>query len=234
MLSAQPSSLAMLLAPAVLAWSGSFAAAQQRQPESRDQASPAVPPLPRTPGPVLQIIEPIDPFAPPPAPAADSRGPSTTPFDLRAIETGRDIRPLRETTIRLAPPLETPRNVAADVFNPEGAPPRAAPVAWFQPVGYGHVADVPYQPLYFEEVNLERYGYYCRCVQPLVSAAHFYGTVPLLPYKMASEPPCELRSSLEYPPAATAAAPVPLWKPLSLKGVFAETAVVAGVILLFP
>ena len=48
-------------------------------------------------------------------------------------------------------------------------------------------------PLYFEEINLERYGYGCgcfgpccsSCVQSAVSAAHFFGTSSALPYKMA-------------------------------------------------
>jgi hypothetical protein len=58
-----------------------------------------------------------------------------------------------------------------------------------------------HNPLYFEEVNLERYGYQCGdrscccscgrecCLQPAASAAHFFGTIPLLPYCMANECP---------------------------------------------
>jgi hypothetical protein len=55
-----------------------------------------------------------------------------------------------------------------------------------------------YNPLYFEEINLERYGYGCgcccccglgNCVQPFVSGAHFFGTLPILPYCMAHECP---------------------------------------------
>src|SRR5208283_3445366 len=48
-----------------------------------------------------------------------------------------------------------------------------------------------YGPLYYEETNLERYGYsqtYLRSVQPLVSSAHFFGTIPTLPYLMIAEP----------------------------------------------
>jgi len=58
-----------------------------------------------------------------------------------------------------------------------------------------------HHPLYFEEINLERYGFFCcdhRCggipaalVQPVVSGAHFFATVPALPYKMTLDPPCE-------------------------------------------
>jgi hypothetical protein len=53
-------------------------------------------------------------------------------------------------------------------------------------------------PLYFEEPNLERYGYQFGCLQPAVSAAHFFATIPLLPYKMAVHPPHECVYSLGY------------------------------------
>ena len=47
-----------------------------------------------------------------------------------------------------------------------------------------------HQPLYFEEINLERYGYQCDCcLQPAASAFHFFGTIPVLPYCMVAECP---------------------------------------------
>ncbi len=49
-----------------------------------------------------------------------------------------------------------------------------------------------YRPLYFEEINLERYGHSAGAVlQPLLSAAHFYGTVAALPGLLVVEPPCQ-------------------------------------------
>jgi hypothetical protein len=52
-------------------------------------------------------------------------------------------------------------------------------------------------PLYFEEINLERYGYGCgcfgpccsSCVQSAVSGAHFFANVIALPYKMGVDCP---------------------------------------------
>ena len=42
-----------------------------------------------------------------------------------------------------------------------------------------------HKPLYFEDVQLERYGHsWNPVVQPFMSAAHFFVSVPLLPYKM--------------------------------------------------
>jgi len=55
-----------------------------------------------------------------------------------------------------------------------------------------------HQPLYFEETNLERYGYQCGerccsgcecCLQPAASAFHFFGMIPVLPYCMAMDCP---------------------------------------------
>lgn len=59
---------------------------------------------------------------------------------------------------------------------------------WMTPGTFHH-------PLYFEQVNLERYGTGVHPVlQPAVSAAHFFTTIPILPYKIGSQRP----SSTEY------------------------------------
>jgi len=63
-----------------------------------------------------------------------------------------------------------------------------------------------HNPLYFEEINLERYGYGCgcygpccsNCLQSAVSACHFFGTIPALPWEMAVDCPCECDYSLGY------------------------------------
>ena len=46
-----------------------------------------------------------------------------------------------------------------------------------------------HKPLYFEEEQLERYGHTFGIAQPVVSGAHFFGTLPVLPYKMGIEMP---------------------------------------------
>jgi hypothetical protein len=56
---------------------------------------------------------------------------------------------------------------------------------WISPVFY-------HKPLYFEQPNLERYGVGTNCrLQPAASAIHFFGTIPLLPYKILTQHPCE-------------------------------------------
>ncbi len=58
---------------------------------------------------------------------------------------------------------------------------------------------VCHKPLYFEDVQLERYGHsWNPVVQPFMSAAHFFVSVPLLPYKMGLNPPSECVYSLGY------------------------------------
>jgi hypothetical protein len=57
-----------------------------------------------------------------------------------------------------------------------------------------------HRPLYFEEINAERYGYTCcgPCLQPLVSAGHFLATIPTLPYQLFVRPPCQCTYTLGH------------------------------------
>jgi hypothetical protein len=56
-----------------------------------------------------------------------------------------------------------------------------------------------FKPLYFQDVALERYGHsWNPVVQPFASAAHFFISVPLLPYKMGLNPPGECEYTLGY------------------------------------
>ena len=92
-----------------------------------------------------------------------------------------------------------------------------------------------YRPLYFEEINLERHGYgCCACIQPAISAAHFFGTIPALPYCMAEHCPCGCEYTLgHYRPGSC-----PPWrhhwpscKPIAAA---AEAGVVTGLIFAIP
>ncbi len=49
---------------------------------------------------------------------------------------------------------------------------------------YCHYYFLCHDPLYFEEIALERYGDVCNShLQPFISAGHFFGTLPLVPFK---------------------------------------------------
>ena len=90
-------------------------------------------------------------------------------------------------------------------------------------------------PLYFEEVNAERYGYTCsRALQPAISAVHFFGTIPYLPYLMAADCPRECVYTLgHYRPGNCNP-----WRahsfPYSPKAAGMEGAAIAGLIFLLP
>ena len=60
-------------------------------------------------------------------------------------------------------------------------------------------SDLCHKPLYFEEVQLERYGHTSGPItQPVVSGAHFFLNIATLPYKMGLHPPNECRYPLGY------------------------------------
>ena len=56
-----------------------------------------------------------------------------------------------------------------------------------------------HKPLYFQNVQLERYGHSSGPFsQPFYSAVHFFGSLATLPYQMAIHPPNECRYALGY------------------------------------
>ena len=89
-----------------------------------------------------------------------------------------------------------------------------------------------HNPLYFEEINLERYGYNYGHLQPIVSAAHFFATIPLLPYEMTVHPPHEEVYSLGYYRPGDAAPRQRRRIELRADAGAMETAAVIGTILL--
>ncbi len=92
-----------------------------------------------------------------------------------------------------------------------------------------------HRPLYFEEINAERYGYSASyLLQPVISATRFFLTIPALPYKMAVDRPHDCQYTLgHYRPGSC----VPRRRnrlPLKVTGAIAQVGVVAGLILLIP
>ena len=95
-------------------------------------------------------------------------------------------------------------------------------------------ATFQHQPLYFEELNLERHGKNLRFLQPVVSGVKFFGTVPLLPYKMAVQKPRSQTHTRDPYPAGVPAPRVRESQRLSVKGVAFEAAMIAAAILIIP
>ena len=93
---------------------------------------------------------------------------------------------------------------------------------------------VPYQPLYFEEKNSERYGWELGVLQPLVSTLYFYKDVALLPYHATINPPwrCETNTGYYWP-----GQPVPYYlyvPPFSWTATAAQVGTVVGGAAIFP
>jgi hypothetical protein len=92
-----------------------------------------------------------------------------------------------------------------------------------------------HRPLYFEEINLERYGYGCHdCLQPAASAAHFFGTVPALPYLMAARCPQECVYTLGHYRPGSCPPWRHHWPPCDGLAAAAQAGVLTGLIFLIP
>ncbi|MCC6509469.1 MAG: hypothetical protein IT423_10195 [Pirellulaceae bacterium] len=92
-----------------------------------------------------------------------------------------------------------------------------------------------HKPLYFEEVQLERYGHEIGPVlQPLVSTAHFFGNIVVLPYKMGIHPPHECQYALGYYRPGDCAPYMLPPVPISLRGAAVQTGAVLGAAALVP
>ena len=92
-----------------------------------------------------------------------------------------------------------------------------------------------HNPLYFEEVQLERYGHSAGPLkQPLISTAHFFVNIAVLPYKMGIHAPDECQYALGYYRPGNCAPYMLPPIPLSLRGTLSQAAVVAGGFWLIP
>ncbi len=137
------------------------------------------------------------------------------------ISTAGEERPadLAERRFALAESIDHPLGVSRDGIQ--------AMILWEAPA-------TSHRPLYFEEVNLERHGYSAGLFQPVLSAAHFFGRVPALPYLMAAEKGQVCHYTLgHYRPGSCA--PYQLYlPPLSVKGLSVQATSILGMLYLIP
>ncbi len=105
----------------------------------------------------------------------------------------------------------------------------AATMFTWKAAGYCH------KPLYFEDWSLERYGHSHGFVaDSFTSAAHFFTTLPVLPYKMGVELPWECVYPLGYyRPGSCAPWTIPA-VPISARGFAVEAATITGLVFLLP
>jgi hypothetical protein len=92
-----------------------------------------------------------------------------------------------------------------------------------------------HKPLYFEEMSLERYGHsWGPICDPVVSAAHFFGTLPILPYKMGVDTPCECQYALGYYRPGNCAPYMIEPFPISARGAAVQAGFVTGAAAALP
>lgn len=92
-----------------------------------------------------------------------------------------------------------------------------------------------HKPLYFEQVSAERYGHsWGPVLDPVVGTAHFFGTIPLLPYMMGVDPICECQYPLGYYRPGNCAPYMIEPFPLSGRGAAMQAGAAAGLIYALP
>jgi hypothetical protein len=159
--------------------------------------------------------------------AAEGKCPS--PKDMKHIgDLGTDINPPPPppnwTEDNRGLPIDCP--LGDDVFRPR----------CFAPITYTWTASaLCHKPLYFEDVQLERYGHMAGpWLQPFASAANFFCTIPILPYKMGLESPNECMYTLGYYRPGSCAPYLFDPLPISVRGMFYEAGAWTAACFIFP
>ena len=93
---------------------------------------------------------------------------------------------------------------------------------------------VVYQPLYFQQINHERYGWELGVFQPLVSTGQFYADVLMFPYKFAANPPWHCDANVGYALPGDPEQLRFLTPPFSWRGVVGQTGAMIGGAAIFP
>ncbi len=109
------------------------------------------------------------------------------------------LAPIGNSASTIRPPAgELPPDLAAERFAEIGKISETRPRADYEKVVYWDASAVAHRALLFEEPNLERHGHQVPLVQPIVSGAHFFATVPALPYLAVAEQAHQCRYALGH------------------------------------
>lgn len=110
-----------------------------------------------------------------------------------------------------------------------------APRHWPQITYMWKASGLCHKPLYFEQVALERYGHtWGPYTQPIMSGIHFFGTLPILPYKMGLQTPNECVYSLGYYRPGSCAPYLVGGVPFTWRAAGYQTGVVTGLNFIIP
>lgn len=96
-------------------------------------------------------------------------------------------------------------------------------------------SNLSHHPLYFEDVNLERYGHTRGpLLEPVVQSAHFFANIAILPYKMGVHCPSECQYALGYYRPGNCSPWIKPPVPISARGAIAQAATMTGMFWLIP
>ena len=155
-----------------------------------------------------------------------------TPDQLRAM-----YKPIRDVVVKLDPPEgQLPIDCATGLFA-AATPGESSDIGrgWADSEMNWAPTELAHQPLYFDDVPLERYGQsHAPLFQPLISGARFFGTLPVLPYKMGLDRPHARISTLGYYRPGSPAPCVDQTLPLDFQSAFVEGGAWVGLIFLLP
>jgi hypothetical protein len=155
-------------------------------------------------------------------------GPQAGGFKCPSPKDPEVIKPINRVGYQITPergelPQECP--LGEEQFRPR----------MWQPITFTWKASgLCHKPLYFEETQLERYGHTTKFgLQPVVSAAHFFLTVPILPYEMGLYPPNECIYSLGYYRPGSCAPYILDPLPISIRAaLFQAAAITTGIVVI--
>jgi hypothetical protein len=158
-------------------------------------------------------------------------------YDAQSLPRNPALRTIAEISLDIRPPTgELPPNRAETQF--AALTPRThlpgTHRPWMGTAKYWEASLLAHQPVYFEDVNLERNGYSYGIAQPLVSAAKFYATLPALPYLMTAYPTHEAYYVLGESRPGSRAPYVHERPPLRLDAAAVEAGVVTGLFFVIP
>lgn len=162
--------------------------------------------------------------------------PGGSNWEAARVEGG-DERPLAAVSLNIAPPVgDLPVDRSGEKFASAGQRMHLPGThrAWCGNTFYWNASLLNHQPLYFEDVNLERHGFSYGCWQPLVSGAKFFGTIPALPYLVVAQPPQTTQYTLGETRPGNHAQYVYERPPLNFDAAATEAGVITALFFIIP
>jgi hypothetical protein len=176
--------------------------------------------------------------APADDPSIEEVEPSEPAVDSQAASTF-GLKPMSAMSINIAAPKGDgghPQDFAAARFDREGSIDPAQRVGrdWGMVDYRWEASMLCHGPLLFEQLNAERYGITYGCLQPVISGAHFFATVPALPYKVWANGHDQCQYALGYYRPGSCARPQSYKPRVSADASLFEAGVILGLIYVLP